>query len=469
MPKILLVNPTIPHRFDAAEFCSPAGRRAISKRVLVGPPLALNLLAAAVDHHQVQILDLKAEQDLGNPKSSDDILRDSLADFQPDIIGLTCLTAQYNTTLRFIQQIKQTKPDTLVVIGGIHPTSAPQDFYASPVDIINIGMGDRNFRKICDLFAEHGWSADFGEVKNLHYQTGGSWHISQTLSDLSYQEYAREAFDINLIPNRRLTDHYDYRIKHIDRRIHYLSTSYGCTNKCNFCYLWKMTEGYFYHRPVDDIIHELSQMDDYYFIRFCDSNTFGDVAKARELFQKIIDHGLQHKHAFMADLRVDMVIRHPDLIQLAARAGLKVVVSGLESCDEEQLKKYNKASSAEDIPKALRIMNEAGLFVNGNYIVRPDFSQDDFAKLRNFILQNPIYNSAFTILTPFPATPQWQELEDQIETPDFDYFNLTNCVLKTTLGKERFYQEMAKLYEASEASSQLFHQRYGDQTPDRPV
>ena len=76
-------------------------------------------------------------------------------------------------------------------------------------------------------------------------------------------------------------------------------------------------------------------------------------------------------------------------------------------------------------------------------------------------MEHPIYNSALTILTPFPGTEQWDELQDQIVIRDYDYYNLTNCVLKTKLPEDKFYEHIAEIYKISEASGELYASKHG--------
>ena len=61
--KVLLVNPPIPHKMRMLEFSDEAGRKAMSLRVMVGPPLALNELAGVIPDEEILILDQKTEQD----------------------------------------------------------------------------------------------------------------------------------------------------------------------------------------------------------------------------------------------------------------------------------------------------------------------------------------------------------------------------------------------------------------------
>ena len=200
-------------------------------------------------------------------------------------------------------------------------------------------------------------------------------------------------------------------------------------------------------------------MDQYPIIRLCDANTFGNPKEARELFSRIIEEGL-NQHFYMADVRTDFVVSHPDIMELAVKAGLQIVVCGLEATSDEELEAYNKSNTVESISEGLKILNELGIFVNGNYIVKPDYTEPDFERLGRFVEENPIYHSGFTVLTPFPGTPLYEDMKHDIINHDLDYYNLTNAVTRTVLSEENFYENVGNLYKVSKSSTDTYLQKY---------
>lgn len=453
---ILLINPPVPNKFKIFDYCDEAGRSAIKKRVLIGPPLALNELAGVVPDENVYIVDQQEEVNM-NPEY--DYIEDTvrlIKEFEPQVVGITCLTSQFNNVKRLLDVIKKCNSKILCTVGGIHASSAPEDFSDTRADIISIGLGKHSFLHIIKEFKKDGFDADFTHIPGIAINNNGKLKYTKCLGEISYKEFMEEYFLGDIMPNRELTDRYQYLIPDAQKRMHYLCTSMGCTNKCNFCYLWKMTNGKYFHKEVDQIIKEIKTMDNYGVIRFADANTYGDMRRAEELFTRIKEEGLNRNHIFMGDVRADAVVRTPEIIKLSVDAGLRLVVCGLEATSDEELEKYGKGSGVKEIVEGLKILNELGVRVNGNYIVRPDYDERDFDRLRNFIEDNPIHNSTLTILTPFPGTEQWKELKDQIVIDDFDYYNLTNCVLKTKLSEEQFYLQIAETYRTIDKSGKKY-------------
>ncbi|AAK79969.1 radical SAM superfamily enzyme YgiQ (UPF0313 family) [Clostridium acetobutylicum] len=466
---ILLVNPVIPNKHRILEFCNDEARKAVDKRVLVGPPLGLNMLAGVVPNDNVIIIDQKAETDMNPNYDAADDLEKNIREFKPDIVSFTCLTAQYNGVLKLLELVKRINSKIITTVGGIHPTSAPQDFVGSKADIISIGLGKHSYYSIVKELKLNRDNPNFSRIPGIALNRGNSLYYTRSLGEFTYKEFKENYLLDEVLPNRDLTDKYNYTIPKVNKTIHYLSTSEGCTNKCNFCYLWKMTNGHFYHRSVDAIIQEIKKMDKYNVIRFCDANTFGDVNKAKVLFNRIIEEGLNRNHIYMGDVRTDTVVKYPEIIELASKAGLRITICGLEATSDEELKEYGKDNSIENTKKALKILNEANIYVNGNYIIKPSYDERDFERVGKFIDENPIYNSAFTILTPFPGTEQWEKLQSEIVIKDYDYYNLTNSVLRTKLSEKEFYLKISELYNFSGKSAQKYFAKYGNMTLDRLI
>jgi len=109
--KILLVNPPNCGRSIPEE---EYGIDSL-KMFLRGEPLCLEALAGNLDDHDVRIVDLKA---------APDIYGDILADFNPNVVGITGVTCEANTMLKLASEAKK-KVRATVVVGGIHASSDP--------------------------------------------------------------------------------------------------------------------------------------------------------------------------------------------------------------------------------------------------------------------------------------------------------------------------------------------------------
>ena len=78
--------------------------------------------------------------------------------------------------------------------------------------------------------------------------------------------------------------------------------------------------------------------------------------------------------------------------------------------------------------------------LRGNYIVPTDYTEDDFRALADYAGSHKVVYAGYTILTPMPGTVLYSEIKDQIIDFDLSKYNFFNCVLKTKLPLEKFYE-----------------------------
>ena len=225
----------------------------------------------------------------------------------------------------------------------------------------------------------------------------------------------------------------------------YIFSSISCPYSCTFCSIWPQYEKRYQQRHIESIIDELKTLDDYPAVRFADANTLVNPQFARDLFRRINEEGLDKK-GYIMDIRADFAVKYPDIIELLAKGGLKVVICGFESSRDEELDKYNKDATADMIPKAIEIFHANGISLRGNYVVDPEYDIDDFKYLSEFSAANRVDFAGYTILTPLPGTPYFEEVKDKIVDWNWDKYNFFNCVMKTKLPLEEFYYHHSKLW-----------------------
>ena len=98
MRVLLLAMPDVASSFD---------------RVMRFPNLGLASLAANVTGAEVKILDLVV-----HARSVGRAVQETLAEFRPDLVGLSAMTFQYDTARQVATLVKQAAPQARVVLGG---------------------------------------------------------------------------------------------------------------------------------------------------------------------------------------------------------------------------------------------------------------------------------------------------------------------------------------------------------------
>lgn len=402
------------------------------KMIFRGEPLALEVIAGNLEGHDVSITDLKAA-----PDSLDKYLDSSV---KPDIIGITGVTCEANAMLFISEKIKkryiQEKNSPIVTVGGHHASCDPEYFNKKFIDYVVVGIGKKSFRDLVDCIENKrspdnipgiGKTTDVGPLKFTPRK--------YTIEDLVDDKPPR--YDL-------VQSHRDkYVMSGVGGKIGFVSTAFGCTHKCFFCSIPNITGGKYISHSIDAAIRDIKLLGDIDLIRFVDANTFGDIILAKDFARCLIDAGLNKK--IVADVRADTVVKNPELFQLWKKAGLMSVVIGFEEIQDERLKKFNKKSSNSLNIEALSILKELGIKVIGDFIISPDYKENDFENLSKFITSHTIDLPVPSILTPLPGTELYRTLKNKIIIHNLDYYTFSNAVIETKLDTKTFYTHYANL------------------------
>jgi len=158
---------------------------------------------------------------------------------------------------------------------------------------------------------------------------------------------------------------------------------------------------------------------------------------------------------YIADIRSDTVVRHPEMLREWKKAGLRAVIIGFEEISDASLSAMNKANKASINTEAISILNDMGITIVGDFILSPDYNENDFERLNTYLTEKQIDLPMITVMTPLPGTPLYAEQQHRIINHNLDYYTLTNAVTKTKLDEKRFYTLYAELLANSHNNARL--------------
>jgi hopanoid C-3 methylase len=429
---ILLVNPPNCGR------SIPEERYGITslKQIFRGEPLALEELAGNLLEYSVRILDLKADPDG---------LESELRLFKPDVVGITGVTCEANTMLAIAGRVKESCSAT-VVVGGIHAGNDPGFFNHAAVDYIVVGIGKKVFAEL--VFALlHG-----NDTRNLP-------GVIPTSPDKAIKRPVLRNFVDDLVMKRppaydlvsRYRSH--YVLEKLGINMGFVASAYGCPHRCSFCSIQGQTGGGYLTKSIDTVVRDIGLLPDIPIIRLVDANTFGDIPRAKALGRALKASGL--KKQYLADIRSDTVVRQPEMLREWKEAGLRAVIIGFEEIDDASLSAMNKANQASMNSEAVSILNDLGITIVGDFIISPDYDEQNFDRLEAYLGARRIDLPMITVMTPLPGTPLYRQEQGRITNHNLDYYTLTNAVTPTRLDEHRFYRRYAELLAGSHQNARL--------------
>ena len=391
-------------------------------------PLGLECVAGGLelDGHECQIVDMRID---GVEKGFA-----MLRAFKPEIVGLQCnFTTERFRSLRLAKRVREEVPNAMIVIGGHDASRDPKYFLKPQIDVIVVGDGEEVMPPLVNAWQR---DKDLTKVPGLL--------INQPNPINTGHAPARGNIDELPMPARHLIKRYapEYYIN-FRRPLALLETARGCPFKCNFCSVWKFHESTFREKSPARVVKDLEQIEapDVF---ITDDIFWMNVKRGRELGDALMSSGIT-KH-YTIQTRSDIICKFPDLIEQWKGCGRMTVFLGLEKIDDAGLKSVNKKNTADHNNQAIRILQELGIGYTPNFIVDPTWEHEDFEKLKRWIDETGAYNSGFSVLTPLPGTDLWDEVEPDVQTRDWELFDIAHTVLPTKLPLHEFYREYAGLW-----------------------
>lgn len=413
---VLLVNP-------------PCGPRTIGLRNIARiEPLNLELLGAALNGRcQVKIVDMEV--------APGDLAR-YLATFRPDVVGVTSEIVHADTAKEVLRRVRRAAPHCLTVVGGHHPTVWPQDFLDPSVDLVVRGEGVATFAEICA--ARAGGADSFDHIAGIMIREEGRLvptpprPVPTTLDDQP-------------VPDRGLTARYRDRYFYLwEKRVAAVRSSAGCSYPCVFCSCRVYSNGMFIPRSPELLVEEIRRIEEQ-FVYLCDDHAFHDPQRMADLADRLLSAGIRKRYFTYA--RADSIADNPELFRLWARAGLSLVMTGLESLDHERLRRSGKRIEKGKDEAALAVLADLGIGMSAGFLVEPHFTERDFAAIDDYVRRHPaIVLTEFTPLTPFPGTPLHRQVAKDILTQDRQVYDLQHFLMPTTTPSQRLYRLMRRAY-----------------------
>jgi len=395
------------------------------RTVALPEPLHLEMVAAMVPEHDVRILDMRV----------DHRLEAVLQSFGPEIVAVTALTPEVYAAQQVLQQVKCFSAEIFTIVGGHHATLVPKDFFLPQVDAVALGEAEVMFRELVEAVTKR---RGLSGVPNLIWQNGEGLFIRNASSERR----------VNLgslpLPCRDLTESYRNEYFFLfDKPDTSVATSRGCPFRCKFCSVHEFYRGSINQMTPARVLSEIRAVSTDH-ITFVDDNFLMNCRREDTLADLIKSEGI-HKR-FSMECRADSVVRHPELVAKWVDIGLYAVLLGLEGGGDKMLKDVNKSCTVETNDQAIRILQENGVIIWGAFIVDPDWTDEDFKLLREYVGRRQITHTQFTILTPLPGTELYRDRQEELLTDDYGCFDTLHAVLPTRLPREKFYQNFADLY-----------------------
>ncbi len=207
-------------------------------------------------------------------------------------------------------------------------------------------------------------------------------------------------------------------------------SSRGCVMNCNYC-PYKNYYGQLSSRSPDSVIRELIYLKSNFGMRavqFRDPIFSADRDRVLKICQLIIEEKLDLQWG--CETHVNFLDR--ELIDVMYQAGLRSINIGIESVNKEILKSATRVSA--NSKKEIEVVNychQKGINVAAFYILGlPDDTLESMKETLAYAKSLNTLVAQFFVCTPFPKTPFYNSIKDQIFESDWQSFNSFKLVFK---------------------------------------
>jgi anaerobic magnesium-protoporphyrin IX monomethyl ester cyclase len=400
---------------------NPKSRLPIDTRT--SPPLGLAYLAAVSEQRgdQVRVYDGDVE---------DQRLEVVLREWEPVVVGITANTTQITAAWRDAELVKS-QSGALVVLGGPHPTSLPEESAAKPfVDVVVRSEGEATWLELLENWEigtlgigrlEIGQSQStnfpiYQSIAGITYRDGNGQIVStpsrppipvEELNEMPFPAW--HLFKLERYTNLQPT------VDQVDGPSLPILTSRGCPYRCSYCSqigrrLWRarsagsvLAEWRWLVREVGAV--EIGVLDDSFNI---------NRRRVLDISQRLVDEGLNHVPWIMINgIRANLA--DEEILGAMKRAGCLRTAFGVESGNQAILDSVvDKHLTLAQVRSAFKAARAVGLETIGFFIIgMPGETEATMDDTIRFACELDPVVANFSIATPFPGTEMYQTVQAQ--------------------------------------------------------
>ena len=381
----------------------------------------MEYIAAALEArgHEVTLADLRFTS-----------LETQLRRCRPGLVGIAAMHAlETDDVLDLARRVRKWSPDLTIVVGGHTAAAYPTAFLVPEVAAVITDDGEHVLPRLADALVRRSPLKDVGGLC-LHgdgepvYSAGESGTF--VLDDVP-------------MPARHHVDGWRHEYACLAHRpVWLIETARGCPFRCSFCSIWQLHARAVRERSIDAVCRDFASVGDEIFV--ADDLFWHHPSRSLELATELKRRGIR-KRWVLVQSRVDLVARHPDLLEAWRPIARDFdIFFGLEAATDQGLKALTKDATVDETGQGVDVARRLGYGVTGNFVIDPEWGEQDFERLWAFVERHALFQAGFTILTPLPGTDYFEKMRPMLRPRKWSDFDMHHLLWQPTLGAERFFE-----------------------------
>lgn len=420
------------------------------------PPLGLLYVGGYLTHMglRVKIIDVPLEEQIRNKEffgnmghtieSVHNRMIDEFKKVDTKIAGISCYTPEYFETIRLSRDIRKVNSACKIIVGGIHPTFYPEDFFDSDeqlVDICVVGEGEVTAYELVENLLGRG-KKSLNQIEGIVYrQENSGRHVATEprppvtkLDEISYPDYS-------LIDMRYYSNANPYAIRGVFLRSMYLSATRGCPSQCTFCVAKKLRQffGTGRVRSAGGLIKELKLLkskyaiDSFYFV----DDLFTIDKKNVEEFCRVFQ---EERLGLIWGCSSKVSTLNEEMLKVMSESGCIQIDFGVERGSDTALNLMHKGQNIDMVKNIFRLCHKYGIRTFANMLVNlPQEKEEDLNDILRLLDVIKPEVTSINIFTPYPGTEIYENSGYKFLKEEFpDLSRDVTKLIKTSPEKFKF-------------------------------
>ena len=397
-------------------------RKSSKKWMLIQP---LSNTSMMVDSGRVSLpLNLVMVATLVGERFEVEFVDERLGDHVPDdfsgydVVAITSRTLNATRAYRIAESAK--KQGKTVLLGGVHPTMSPDEAKQHATSVV--------YGEIESVWPELAEDVISGNMKPVYR--------AETLKPMNTMARPDFSYALRSMNSRKYSS-----------RIPILATK-GCPVGCNFCTTPTIYGKNYRFRDIELVMDEMSYHqnrlgNEAVHFSFMDDN----ISFRPSYFKELLSHMGWLGVRWNANISMNF-LNDPEIAKLAAWSGCDLMSIGFESLNPETLKSMHKGSNRqENYASVVRNLHDQGIAIQGYFMFGFDNdSPESFQATYDFIMENRIDFPVFSLVTPFPGTPYFEEMKPRLRHWDWNKYDTYHYMFEPRgMGTEKFLEQFVKV------------------------
>ncbi len=335
-----------------------------------------------------------------------------------DVVAITSRTL--NASRAYAIGDAALKQNKTVILGGVHPTMLHEEAREHATSVV--------YGEIESVWTDLATDVLLGSLKDVYK--------AETLKPMGTM--CRPDFTHALAPKSA---------KKYSALIPILATK-GCPVGCNFCTTPTIYGKSHRSREIELVLDEMRYHQERLgkknvSFSFMDDNISFKPKFFTELLEEMAKIGVR----WNANISMNF-LHKPEIAELAGRSGCDLMSIGFESLNPETLKSVHKGSNRLDnYGKVVSNLHKNGVAIQGYFMFGFDNdSEESFQMTYDFIMENQIEFPVFSLVTPFPGTPYFDEMKSRLRHFDWDKYDTYHYMFEPSkMSGEKLLENFVKL------------------------